>query len=619
MSGRKKMSASRKISPQMRAVKINIPYVAYPLSHKDLTNGTLLAFNAYINSMTRFCICRYEKSCPVPPGIIDTSSITTNDNQHLIIFIKQTEIEPVTRDKRVLNSISSVPRLMIGHVLIDISKREVWENDMTMKKQTDFMDIITFCKHQAPDDISRIGYERVMMNALLRFSDRLCNEHYQWIAVDYKRDDLEVLIKILTDYGFGKPYPTQSSITGVAYSDIKIALFKMSTHMGNNETENKINAVKAFDIKTRLMDNVNDSMQVVFDEKTINNLRLMPFFVTGTSADTSADTSNQVSGPQIPRRNRIPATVSDTPTAPPSQTTSAEQTTVTLCVPTTPISETEIQTIVEYGGKFIISDAGIDDQGKAVYKISMSSPPEGFYNYSIGEAERITNVPEGSMNFHTHPYYGYVTRFPTDVWSTPTAKNPQPVMIKGGSKMVIMPPSTGDYAHIYTQSVVNKHNPIQFHSVITVEGIWTISVNKHVLSIPNYTGDEIARMYNIDIGLNDINSSIVDPSEMFGGYSGSNVDETRVTRAVNDYLALIAEYNSRFGNLFTVQYHSWKHLSSGGKIVHGGGTIAAARIQYTYDVDGNPQIFGWPLALLEDYQSTAMLYPTVDPRTLYEW
>jgi hypothetical protein len=558
----------------MKAVKISVPYVAFPIRHSELNDGSLLTFNAYINSMTGYCICKRTQGCVAPQGQVQVSPPTVNDNQWLLIFIKQTEIDPLVNDKLNLNLIVNSPQLIIGHCVIEITRRAVWDSEFNMKEVVDFMEIISFCKHQSADNLpSRMGYERVMLNAILRFSDRLCNNHYQWIAIDYQRTDFNTLVKDLVDYGFGTPYPVVQSISGIAYGgDYRVALFKKSTYMGLNEAENRINFVKAIHIRNRLFGQ-NEEFRFIFDEKTLNNLRLMPFFVTGRGDNGQG---------------------SD------------------LCTPTTPITTSEIKTIVEYGGKFIITDAIINPQGEPTYVLSMDRPSEGFYSYDVGKPEEIDNIPEGSINFHTHPYTAYPTRFPGGGWSIPSQRNPNPVPIPQGSKMVISYPSSKDYSAVYNLSVFNKRNPIQIHCVIAVEGIWTISVNKEAFLNPN-TSISMDKLYNVSVGMNDILSSVVAPSENYTGYAGQDVDDSKVTTAVNDYLALINDYNSRYGNIFTVQFHTWKYLSNNGPIIHGSSTVGAARMYYGGDRPG------FPLVILEDYKEAARLYDTINPSNLYAW
>jgi len=577
----KRGKRSKPIRPRkrlsMRSVKINVPYVAVSISHNDLSNGTLTGFNAHINSMIAGCVCTAANQCYNPGEGVNYSPATKADDEYLIIFIKQTAAEKIYQDNKVLNVVSSAPNIMVGHCVVKISSRLVWDKDLEMKSQKNFLSILSLCKHKGQGISSKVGYERVMLNAFLRWADRLCDEHYQWIAVDHRREDFGATIKLLTDYGFGTPYVVQESLHGEFYTNLMIALFKKNTHMGTNDTENRLNYTKAVELARRVQ-RASDKFLVSFDERTINNLRLMPFFVTGSGTNNGS----------------------------------------AYCLPTTPLNPSELTTIVEYGGKFNIEDVDISETNP-VFKLFMERPPEGFYSFNVGEPESIREVPAGSFNFHTHPYATYFTRFMAgNMFSIPTLKNPTPYVIKHKTKIIIGPPSSGDFAYIYYHSVVNRKNPIQIHYVVAVEGIWTISVNKHAAR-PAAPITNIAELYNINLSNNDLKSLWVDPEEPLWGYSGEGVEEGRVEAAVQAYIDFIRDLNALHGDIFTVQFYSWKNLSAGVPIVHDERSVGMARLSYQYDGNRNLILLGVPLITLEDFREVARIYPGIDPEDPYSW
>lgn len=545
--------------------KISAPYLAYPVSHSDLNKGSLLLFNSYINSMTNYCLCRQEKECALPSGVPDTSSPTTRDDQFLIIFVKQTEIEDIEKNPKVLNLIAQSPQqyssLMIGHAVIQITEDEI-EDDSGQNIKTEFVEIVGFCKHQGPDVPSRLGYEKVMLNALLRYSDRICQDHYQWITVNPIGDYYESIISILTEYGFGYPHVVTSNFDTVEYEKPRISLFKRNTHIGTNQAENRINYVKAIHVRDRLQGRNLDA-KFIFDEKTLNNLRLLPFFATKHSG-------------------------------------------VDHCTPTTPISEAEIDTIVEYGGRFVVTDANIDN-GSPYYILSMESPSKGFYSYKVGDPESISNVPRGSFNFHTHPFATYKNRITSDSYVNG-------VFVPKGSKVLISGPSTGDYAYVHYHTTHEKMDPIQFHSVVAVEGIWTVSVTKSALE-NKVTTDFIKNAYMFSFGMGNQSKALMVEEKYYTGYQPEGTDVTRIGKAVQEYIGVLEEYNKNHGNVFNLQFRNWRDLSNKIPFVFDESTIGSGQF---LNVERGKMVWR-PSIILEDVQKIAKFYEDIDNDNVYGW
>jgi hypothetical protein len=563
-------------TPTMRAlrgVKISIPYIALSIGHGVLSSDRLSSFNAYINSMDRYCTCERTLTCDKfgygnPP--------TRNMSQWLIIFIKQTDAETVLQsDYQALNNMVSDPRKIIGHAVVEMVNRSVWNKDFTGASNANIISILSLCKHSGLEIPSRIGYERVMLNALLRWADRQCTNHYQWIAIDYRRDDYLGILKLLTDYGFKYPYATTLNLNGDRFNNTVIALFKKDTHLGVNDSKNRTHYARAIEIANRLTGRSN-SFKFSFDEKTLNNLRLMPFFVT---------TANQ-------------------------------EATGRVCSPTTALTIDEITTIVEYGGKFAIKDAGSTEDGSITFILSMETPPKGFYSYNVGNEETITDVPKGSLNFHTHPYVTLYTRFRYGGVGIPSVSDPVPYNIPPGTKVISSYPSPADFEAVYYLTVIEKMNPLQIHFVVEPQGIWTISVKRHAAT-PVTPISNIASMYNWSWEDNRLRENLVGPDEIFTGYSGAGVEEGRVQKATRAFINLFNERNSMYGDIFDLQFYSWSDLSSGKQIFSGEDTMGFSGINYHFDASYDGVQSGYPLVLMEDFRKIARLNPYVNPEDLY--
>jgi hypothetical protein len=558
-----------------RGVKISVPYVAFSIGHDALSSGQLSVFNTYINSMDRYCTCERALTCGVGE-IGQGNPPTRNMSQWLIIFVKQTDVDgKILQDARLLNDMVSDPRKIIGHAVVEMVDRSVWNKDFTGASNARIISILSLCKHIGLGVASRIGYERVMLNALLRWADRQCINHYQWIAINYRRDDYLSIVKLLTDYGFKYPYATTLNLNGERFNDTVIAMFKKDTHLGINDSKNRAHYARAIEIANRLTGRSN-SFKFSFDEKTLNNLRLMPFFVT---------TANQ----GTPGR---------------------------ACNPTTPLTLNEITTIMEYGGKFDIKDATAAEDGSVTFILTMKTPPKGFYSYNVGNEESISDVPKGSVNFHTHPYTTLYTRFRQGGMSFPSASDLTPHFIPQGTKIISSYPSPADFQFVYYHTVMEKMNPLQIHLVVEPQGIWTISVKRHAAN-PDAPISDIASKFNFSLAENGLRDNLVGPDEPFTGYSGSEVEEGRVQRAIRAFINLFNQRNAMYGDIFDLQFYSWSELSSGKQIVSGEETMGFSGINYQFNASAGGVQSGYPLVFVEDFRKIARLNPYINSGDLY--
>jgi hypothetical protein len=186
----------------------------------------------------------------------------------------------------------------------------------------------------------------------------------------------------------------------------------------------------------------------------------------------------------------------------------------------------------EYSGVFHIFNAHIEKDSSVIYKLSLETITENKgIKYMTGESESVF-YPEGDRTFHTHPIAAYVR-----------------LQILLGS------PSGPDFTAFYSRFQTHKNS--QFHAIITIEGIYIISLSESTLAttkdlIPNLNGDYLQQMM--------MNYEYPFTERYFDWKAEGEFDESVIPQAIEKYFTWFHIQNQKYQNLFELQFIPWKKL-----------------------------------------------------------
>ena len=199
----------------------------------------------------------------------------------------------------------------------------------------------------------------------------------------------------------------------------------------------------------------------------------------------------------------------------------------------------------EYSGSLFIYNAYYDEKsGDIYYKLSleMIENNKGI-SYIIGENEQVI-IKDDQRTFHTHPISAYVN------WNR-----------------LVGFPSGADF-HVVFQKGFNSKLQFQFHMVITIEGIYTLSLSEKVVNAYNELSiDFIENLVNWTS--NNKNLLQYNP-ELSYNWIANNVDNYAkdVSLEVNKFFDWFKNYSNngfRLNDYIECQFHPWKKIDKNTK------------------------------------------------------
>jgi hypothetical protein len=235
---------------------------------------------------------------------------------------------------------------------------------------------------------------------------------------------------IYVSAGFGHGFLTNLDPLDNKQLDHIIMTLQLQQTYVVNEMSTRIELAKVLQLKTQFEDclktkNNYSTFNFKFDKNCIMHLRLLPFSAT-----------NMING----NIRRTFDAVNDTH---------------------------GVSNIRELAGKFIIYNVDMSENvANSVYTLSLITlAKDASIEYTIApDGNKLSvMVPISSYTFHTHPIQGYYEY-----------------------NVILMPPSAVDFSGLFQQMFitpeVNANFIIpQFHAVVTVEGIYIISLDKQVI------------------------------------------------------------------------------------------------------------------------------------------
>jgi hypothetical protein len=186
----------------------------------------------------------------------------------------------------------------------------------------------------------------------------------------------------------------------------------------------------------------------------------------------------------------------------------------------------------EYAGVFHIFNARIENNSSVIYKLSLETLSENRgIKYTKGEEESVLYA-EGDRTFHTHPIAAYL-KYQT----------------------LLGTPSGSDFVAFYSRFQTHKNS--QFHVVITIEGIYIISLSEFTLTTnkdltPNMTSEYVTQMSN--------HYEYPFTERPFDWKAEGDFDESVIPQAIEKYLKWFSIQNQKYQNLFELQFFPWKKL-----------------------------------------------------------
>jgi hypothetical protein len=185
----------------------------------------------------------------------------------------------------------------------------------------------------------------------------------------------------------------------------------------------------------------------------------------------------------------------------------------------------------EYSGIFHIFNAYIKNES-VIYKLSLETLAENKgIKYLKGTQENVL-LPEGDRTFHTHPIVNYIKY-----------------------QVLIATPSGQDFTSFYKNFYKLKNS--QFHAVISIEGIYFISLSKNTLL--NAT-DLTPQLDNIHLQNLNANYEYPYTERYFDWKMEGNFDESIIPGAIQKYLLWFQKQNKNYNDLFNLQFIPWKKL-----------------------------------------------------------
>jgi hypothetical protein len=178
----------------------------------------------------------------------------------------------------------------------------------------------------------------------------------------------------------------------------------------------------------------------------------------------------------------------------------------------------------EHGGAFQIIGSKRDAK-KTIFKLGMETIAEnGYLKYITGEEESVAYV-ESLYSFHTHPIAGHLKY-----------------------NWIIQTPSSPDFTVFYSRAIKGE---CYFHAVITVEGMYLISLSKAFLEMYK---DNYQSLYTLSYSYF---NKFEYPQE--DRQDDRIFTEELVQEHINKYFVWLNNVNTE--NMFHVQFFYWKNLT----------------------------------------------------------
>jgi hypothetical protein len=185
----------------------------------------------------------------------------------------------------------------------------------------------------------------------------------------------------------------------------------------------------------------------------------------------------------------------------------------------------------EYSGVFHIFNARIENES-VVYKLSLETLAENKgIKYISGQQENVL-LPEGDRTFHTHPIVNYIKY-----------------------QVLLGTPSGLDFIAFYKNFYKFKNT--QFHAVISIEGIYFISLSEN--SLLNTT-DLTPHLDDIHLEKMSLNYEYPAVERQFDWKMEGDFDESVIPDAIQKYLLWFQKQNKNYNDLFDIQFIPWKKL-----------------------------------------------------------
>ena len=201
----------------------------------------------------------------------------------------------------------------------------------------------------------------------------------------------------------------------------------------------------------------------------------------------------------------------------------------------------------EMSGSLKIYNSEIFSDGDVVYRLSFETIENSTINVRTGEMYAATNIADNAFSYHTHPFGAY-----------------------RGRNTLIGSPSSEDMAFCFMRflNYVNNQEPLQCHLVITLEGIYIISLSDYTILY----FDAIKQRYlpylqdpNFVQNFNSIYE--YPPANRYFDWSITPLgdDVTIVNNAIQSYLTWFNIQNKLVfqndNDLFKLQFFPWKVIN----------------------------------------------------------
>ena len=422
--------------------KIKFPYVYCKIDKNTLTNAPA-NFRQYIKM--RMCMCTASgtgTSVEASARNCDTkSSVVTPDD---ILTGTNSNLILILRYDQSID-VNLNPALLGDQTFLDtqiLGHTIVTINDTVAC-------IYDMCSHKP-----KSGYGKILFNSVMQYIKDTAVTKQCWLAIKLDNVLFDKVASIYVSNGFCDGFITEKDPWGKDMGFKFISLKRESAKDIVNSMTTHIELCKVIQLKNQyimcLAQNINYSTFLFsFDENCIMHLRLLPF--------SSHKNTNNVTKRSIE-----------------------------------PVKDDFIKSNMrELSGIFNIYNAGTSVKLPALnslYTLSLTTIAEdASIKYTLAPDDAIFNVviSNNSYTFHTHPLQAYYTL-----------------------NVLIGPPSAADFAALFGLAFItpwesNTFIVPQFHAVISIEGIYIISLNKEaILNIGAIMTnmDDVIKIVNKDSG-----------------------------------------------------------------------------------------------------------------------
>jgi hypothetical protein len=402
--------------------KISFPYVYYPVLKAVLDKNPVL--NQYIQWRECLCIERTNGT--------SNADITAKCGDPAVAPIHLQPIHMLSDDNAVLILVMKYDSMMRmtrdpGRLNnADVLRAEILGHCI-VKLAGNKACIYNVCGH------AREGYGKILFNSVMQFiKDRAPTAKITecWLYIDLINVLFNKVAYIYVSAGFGGGKITNIDPLNNNTLDHSIMTLRLQQIDIVNELSTRIELAKVLQIKTQFEDclktnNNYSTFNFKFDKNCIMHLRLLPFSAT-----------KMIDGNIM----RTFEAVDDTP---------------------------GVSNMRELAGVFNIYNVDMSTNVvNSVYTLSLTTLAEDdSIEYTLGPDENKLTVivPIGSYTFHTHPIQGYYE-----------------------NHVILLTPSNMDFFVFFqrlfiTPEVDSNFIIPQFHAVVTVEGIYIISLDKQVI------------------------------------------------------------------------------------------------------------------------------------------